>query len=63
VTGFTDSRLVRPLGGVVYGFGPGHPAADLAHPAGVHGANESSELANLLFRTKIYLGVALDLLG
>lgn len=62
-TGFTDSRLVRPLGGVVYGFDPGHPDADLNHPSGVHGANESSELQGLLFRAKVYLGVALELLG
>jgi acetylornithine deacetylase/succinyl-diaminopimelate desuccinylase-like protein len=63
VTGFTDARLVRPLGTVVYGFGPGHPGADLAHPSGVHGANESSELATLLFRTKLYLAVALEMLA
>jgi acetylornithine deacetylase/succinyl-diaminopimelate desuccinylase-like protein len=62
-TGFTDSRLVRPLGTVTYGFSPGHPAADLNHPAGVHGANESSEVATLLFRTKLLLALALDLLG
>jgi acetylornithine deacetylase/succinyl-diaminopimelate desuccinylase-like protein len=62
-TGFTDSRLVRPLGIVTYGFSPGHPAADLNHPAGVHGANESSEVATLLFRTKLLLALALDLLG
>jgi acetylornithine deacetylase/succinyl-diaminopimelate desuccinylase-like protein len=62
-TGFTDSRLVRPLGGVVYGFGPGHPDSDLLHPSGVHGANESTELANLLFMTKVFLALALDLLG
>jgi len=62
-TGFTDSRLVRPLGIVTYGFSPGHPAADLTHPAGVHGANESSEIATLLFRTKLLLALALDLLG
>ena len=62
-TGFTDSRLVRPLGATVYGFSPGHPDADLAHPAGVHGANESSETATLLFRTKLLIALALDLLG
>jgi acetylornithine deacetylase/succinyl-diaminopimelate desuccinylase-like protein len=62
-TGFTDSRLVRPLGIVTYGFSPGHPAADLNYPAGVHGANESSEVATLLFRTKLLLALALDLLG
>ena len=62
-TGFTDSRLVRPLGVAAYGFGPQHPAADLAHPHGVHGANESSDVETLLFRTKLFLALALDLLG
>jgi len=62
-TGFTDSRLVRPLGIVTYGFSPGHPAADLNHPAGVHGTDESSEIATLLFRTKLLMALALDLLG
>ncbi len=62
-TGFTDSRLVRPMGTVVYGFGPGHPGEDLAHPSGVHGVNESCELAGLLFMTKVYLALALELLG
>ncbi len=62
-TGFTDSRLVRPLGTIVYGFGPGHPETNLSHPSGVHGVNESSELADLLFMTKVYLALALELLG
>jgi acetylornithine deacetylase/succinyl-diaminopimelate desuccinylase-like protein len=62
-TGFTDARLVRPLGTVVYGFGPGHPEADQTHLSGVHGANESSELATLLFQTKLYLALALELLA
>jgi acetylornithine deacetylase/succinyl-diaminopimelate desuccinylase-like protein len=61
-TGFTDSRLVRPLGGVVYGFGPGHPGSDLLHPSGVHGANESSELADLLFMTKFFLALTVEIL-
>ncbi|MBE0696750.1 MAG: M20/M25/M40 family metallo-hydrolase [Anaerolineaceae bacterium] len=62
VTGFTDSRFIRPLGSIVYGFGPGHPGADLTHPGGVHGANESTELANLLFMTKAFIALALELL-
>jgi acetylornithine deacetylase/succinyl-diaminopimelate desuccinylase-like protein len=62
-TGFTDSRLVRPLGTITYGFTPDHPAADLTHPAGVHGINESSEVLNLLFRTKLFLALAVDVLG
>jgi acetylornithine deacetylase/succinyl-diaminopimelate desuccinylase-like protein len=62
-TGFTDARLVRPLGGVVYGFSPGHPGADLMHPSGVHGTDESSALADLLFMTKVFLALAVDLLS
>jgi acetylornithine deacetylase/succinyl-diaminopimelate desuccinylase-like protein len=62
-TGFTDARLVRPLGGVVYGFGPGHPAADLMHPSGVHGTDESSTLTNLLFMTKVFLALAVEVLS
>lgn len=62
-TGFTDSRLVRPLGSVVYGFGPGRPGADLTFPSGVHGRDESVELADLLFMTKVYLALALELLA
>jgi acetylornithine deacetylase/succinyl-diaminopimelate desuccinylase-like protein len=62
-TGFTDSRLVRPLGGVVYGFGPGHPGSDLTHPSGVHGVDESSELADLLFMTKVFIALALEMLS
>ena len=62
-TGFTDARLVRPLGIITYGFNPAHPAADLTHPAGVHGTDESAEIATLLFRTKLFIALALDLLG
>jgi acetylornithine deacetylase/succinyl-diaminopimelate desuccinylase-like protein len=62
-TGFTDARLVRPLGGVVYGFGPGAPGADLMHPSGVHGTDESSALADLLFMTKVFLALAVEVLG
>ncbi len=62
-TGFTDSRLIRPMGTVVYGYEPGHPDEDQMHPSGVHGMNESIEQSNLLFMTKVYLALALELLG
>lgn len=62
-TGFTDARLVRPLGTVVYGFGPGHPDEDLNHPGGVHGKNESCELLNLLFMTKAFVALAVEMLA
>jgi acetylornithine deacetylase/succinyl-diaminopimelate desuccinylase-like protein len=61
--GFTDSRLVRPLGATVYGFNPGHPEADPNFPANVHGADESTDIRSLLFRTKVLLALAVDLLG
>ncbi len=63
VTGFTDSRLVRPLGIVTYGFGPAHPDADLTILGNAHGANESTDLRSLIFKTKILVALAYELLG
>ncbi len=63
VTGFTDSRLVRPLGTTVYGFSPASPESDLTIPNNIHAANESTEIRSLLFRTKLLLALACDLLG
>ncbi len=61
--GFTDARLVRPLGIITYGFNPAHPEADLTRPTGIHGTDESCEIATALFRTKLFIALALDLLG
>ncbi len=55
--GFTDSRCVRPLGTQAYGFSPRRPESDTSH-SGVHGINESMEIADLLFRTKVQVALA-----
>ncbi len=62
-TGFTDSRWVRPLGNVTYGFLPSHPDTDPNISPNAHGANESSDLNSLLFKTKFFIAVACDILG
>jgi acetylornithine deacetylase/succinyl-diaminopimelate desuccinylase-like protein len=61
-TGFTDSRFVRPLGNVTYGFLPSHPDTDPKISGNAHGANESSDLDSLFFRTKFFIAVACDVL-
>ena len=61
-TGFTDSRLVRPLGVTIYGFGPSHPDSDPNFPSGVHGANENTEISGLLLMTKMFVALACDVL-
>lgn len=62
--GFTDSRLVRPLGVHAYGFTPGHPRADRAK-SGAHNNDESQDIESIVLYTQIavaaawlYLGVA-----
>ena len=60
--GFTDARLVRPLGAIVYGFGPGHPDSDPNFPSGVHGMNENTEIRGLLLMTKLFVALAWDVL-
>lgn len=59
--GFTDSRLVRPVTPVVYGFLPSHPDAD-ASKSGAHNINESTDIESLLLSTKMLLLLAWDLL-
>jgi acetylornithine deacetylase/succinyl-diaminopimelate desuccinylase-like protein len=61
-TGFTDARLVRPLGATIYGFGPAHPDSDPNFPSGVHGANENTEIRGLLLMTKVFVALACDVL-
>jgi acetylornithine deacetylase/succinyl-diaminopimelate desuccinylase-like protein len=60
--GFTDSREVRPLGTEVYGFSPLLPGSDPVR-SGVHGVNESFEIDNLIFRTKMQIALAVLTLG
>ena len=61
-TGFTDSRLVRPLGTIVYNFSPSHPDAD-PDKAGAHCVDESVEIAGLVTRTKMLVALAWNVLG
>lgn len=61
-TGFTDSRFLRPLGAITYGFNGSHPEDDslLDH---VHGTDESVGVKSLVSGTKIMLALAYDVLG
>lgn len=60
-TGFTDSRLVRPLGCVTYGFAPDHPDTDV-NLGGAHNINESEDIASLLTYTRMFVALAWDVL-
>jgi acetylornithine deacetylase/succinyl-diaminopimelate desuccinylase-like protein len=60
--GFTDSRLVRPLGPIIYGFLPSHPDADTSK-GGAHNINESTDIESLILSTKMLVALAYDLLG
>lgn len=61
-TGFTDSRLVRPLGIIAYGFGMGHPDVDPDFPSGVHGVDESVDIRTVMLKTKFLVALACDVL-
>lgn len=56
-TGFTDSRLVRPLGIHAYGFGPSHPDSDPSLD-GAHNINESASIADLMLMAKFMTALA-----
>ncbi len=60
-TGFTDSRLIRPLGTIVYNFSPSHPDAD-PDKVGAHCADESVDIASLVTRTKMLVALAWNVL-
>ncbi len=59
--GFTDSRLVRHLCPVIYGFLPSHPDADPTK-GGAHNINESADIESLILSTKMLVTLAYDLL-
>ena len=59
--GFTDSRFVRPLGNVTYGFVPSHPEDDPSK-AGAHNINESTGIDSLITATKFHLALAYRIL-
>jgi acetylornithine deacetylase/succinyl-diaminopimelate desuccinylase-like protein len=56
-TGFTDSRLVRPLGINAYGFGPSHPDSDPSLD-GAHNINESASIEDLMVMTRFMVALA-----
>ena len=60
--GFTDSRLVRHLVPVVYGFLPRHPDDDPSL-GGAHNINESAALDSLLLTTRMMVALAADVLS
>jgi acetylornithine deacetylase/succinyl-diaminopimelate desuccinylase-like protein len=62
-TGFTDSRLVRPLGIIAYGFSIGHPDVDPDIPSGAHGVDESVDIRSVVLQTKFLIALAMDVLG
>ena len=61
-TGFTDSRIVRPMGTLAYGFQLTHPEDEI-QKANIHGTNESVEVRSLIVGTKMLVLLALDVLG
>ena len=60
--GFTDSRLIRHLCPVIYGFLPSHPSADPTK-GGAHNINESADIESLILSTKMLVTLAYDLLA
>lgn len=59
--GFTDSRLVRHLTPVIYGYLPSHPDADPSK-GGAHNINESTDIGSMLLSLKMLLALAWDVL-
>ncbi len=55
--GFTDSRLVRPLGVGAYGWTPGHPDSDPSKRR-IHGPNEAVAVGDLVVQTAAYMALA-----
>ncbi|MFS8532388.1 M20 family metallopeptidase [Sphaerobacter thermophilus] len=59
--GFTDSRFVRPLGNVTYGFVPSAPTDDPSR-SGAHNINESIGIDSVIAATKFHVALAYRLL-
>lgn len=59
--GFTDSRFLRPLGTIVYGFAPESPLAQ-DREGGAHGKDEAVEVETLNVMTRMLLSLSADLL-
>jgi acetylornithine deacetylase/succinyl-diaminopimelate desuccinylase-like protein len=58
---YTDSRFVRPLNSLVYGFAPQNPYAK-ERESGVHGKDEAVEIETLNVMMRTYLALCSDLL-
>ena len=59
--GFTDSRLVRPLGIITYDFSALSPYAN-PELMGAHNANESFDIESLIIKTKHLIALAFETL-
>lgn len=60
--GFTDSRFVRPLGNVTYGFVPSAPTDDPSR-SGAHNINESIGIDSVIAATKFHVALAYRVLA
>ncbi|MDI3338935.1 MAG: M20/M25/M40 family metallo-hydrolase [Sphaerobacter sp.] len=60
--GFTDSRFVRPLGNVTYGFIPSAPTDDPSR-SGAHNINESVGIDSVITATKFHVALACRVLA
>jgi acetylornithine deacetylase/succinyl-diaminopimelate desuccinylase-like protein len=60
-TGFTDSRLVRPLGVKAYGYHPNHPDSD-ASKNGAHNINESVAIEDVMVQTRFQVALVWNML-
>jgi acetylornithine deacetylase/succinyl-diaminopimelate desuccinylase-like protein len=61
-TGFTDSRLVRPIGVNAYGYHPTHPDLD-ASKDGAHNINESVSIEDIVVQTRFQVALAMLMLA
>jgi acetylornithine deacetylase/succinyl-diaminopimelate desuccinylase-like protein len=61
-TGFTDSRLVRPIGTTAYGFTPNHPDSDPSKD-GAHNINESASIEDMMIQARMFAALAWEMLG
>jgi acetylornithine deacetylase/succinyl-diaminopimelate desuccinylase-like protein len=60
-TGFTDSRLVRPIGTIAYGYHPTHPHSDPSKD-GAHNANESVSIDDIVTQTRMLVALGWKML-
>lgn len=61
-SGFSDSRLVRPLGTTVYGFAPQSADPDALTPEGIHGRDECMPIESLRVTLRMLVALAWEML-